>query len=149
MAAASTRRRSPMPCSTTETSSSPPAPTRSSGRSSSCSPRARPLPPKRLALDRLEAQLAEVAGTELELERPAKAEHGDYATNVAMRLAGSRRQAPRAIAEELAAAALALPEVERTEVAGPGFLNLWLTPSWFGDALGEILEQGPAYGGGG
>src|SRR4051794_28991981 len=66
-----------------------------------------------------------------------------------MRLAPSRRQAPREIAEELAAAALELPDVERAEVAGPGFLNLWLTPSWFGEALAEILEQGPAYGGGG
>src|SRR3954447_2098900 len=129
-------------------SSSRPAPTRSSGRSSSCSPRARPLPPRPLALDRLEAQLAEVAGAELELERPSKAEHGDYATNVAMRLAGSRRASPRDIAQELVGAATGLDWVERAEVAGPGFLNLWLRESFFAEALGELVDAGRDYGAG-
>jgi arginyl-tRNA synthetase len=100
-------------------------------------------------LGRLERDLGRLAGVELELERPSKAEHGDYATNVAMRLAPTRRRPPRELAEELAAAVVGLPEVERAEVAGPGFLNLWLTPSWFGGALAGILEAGPAYGGGG
>jgi arginyl-tRNA synthetase len=106
------------------------------------------LPPKSLALDRLEAQLADVAGAELELERPGKAEHGDYATNVAMRLAGSRRAAPRAIAEELVPAATRLEWVERAEVAGPGFLNLWLRPSFFAEALAELVDAGRDYGAG-
>ena len=38
--------------------------------------------------------------------------------------------------------------VERTEVAGPGFVNLWLTPAWFGEALEEILEAAADYGAG-
>ncbi len=84
----------------------------------------------------------------MELERPAEVAHGDYATNVALRLAGSRRQPPRAIAEELAARALELPEIERAEVAGPGFVNLWVGPAWYGDALADVLVAGDRYGAG-
>jgi arginyl-tRNA synthetase len=100
------------------------------------------------AIETLEAALGEAAGTEVALERPGDAAHGDYATNVAMRLAGLRKQAPRVIAEELVAQASALPQVERAEIAGPGFVNLWLAPAWYGDALAEILAAGPSYGGG-
>jgi arginyl-tRNA synthetase len=100
------------------------------------------------AIETLEAALGEAAGTEVALERPGDAAHGDYATNVAMRLAGLRKQAPRVIAEELVAQASALPQVERAEIAGPGFVNLWLAPAWYGDALAEILAAGRSYGGG-
>jgi len=100
------------------------------------------------AIARLESALGEAAGAEIALERPGDETHGDYATNAAMRLAGARKQPPRAIAEELVEHAGRLPDVERAEIAGPGFVNLWLTPSWFGDALAEILAAGDAYGGG-
>jgi arginyl-tRNA synthetase len=100
------------------------------------------------ALETLEAALGRAAGTAVTLERPSDAAHGDYATNVAMRLAGARRQAPRAIAEELVEQALAIPAVERAEIAGPGFVNLWLADGWYRDALGEILAAGESYGGG-
>jgi arginyl-tRNA synthetase len=100
------------------------------------------------ALQTLEAALGEAAGTAVSLERPGDAAHGDYATNVAMRLAGARRQAPRAIAEELAAQAQAIPAVERAEIAGPGFVNLWLAPAWYRDALAEMLAGGRDYGAG-
>jgi arginyl-tRNA synthetase len=100
------------------------------------------------AIQRLEDALGQAAGTDVALERPGDAAHGDYATNVAMRLAGVRKQAPRAIAEELVEQASALPQVERAEIAGPGFVNLWLTPAWYADALAEILAAGDAYGGG-
>jgi arginyl-tRNA synthetase len=97
----------------------------------------------------LAAALAVAAGSELELERPGEAEHGDYATNVALQLAGARRRAPREIAAEIAEAATGLDAVERAEVAGPGFVNLFLRDEWFAVALGEILAAGDAYGGGG
>ena len=97
----------------------------------------------------LAAALALSAGAELELERPGEAEHGDYATNVALRLAGARRRAPREIAEEIAEGAAALNAVERAEVAGPGFVNLFLRDEWFASALAEILGDGDAYGSGG
>ncbi len=92
--------------------------------------------------------LAERVGADVTLERPADVTHGDYATNAALRLAGARRQPPRELAQELAAAAVELPEVERADVAGPGFVNLVLADAWFGDAVGAILEAGDAFGGG-
>ena len=84
---------------------------------------------------------------EVELERPSDSAHGDYSTNVALRLAGQRKRPPRELAEELAEQARALPHVERVEVAGPGFVNLWLTRDWYGEALGEMLGAGPTFGG--
>jgi arginyl-tRNA synthetase len=96
----------------------------------------------------LAAALAVSAGGELELERPGEPEHGDYATNVALQLAGTRRRPPREIAAEIAEAAAALDAVERAEVAGPGFVNLFLGDEWFASALAEILAGGEAYGGG-
>jgi len=92
----------------------------------------------------LEAELAAAAGAELELERPAEAEHGDYATNVALRLAGARRRPPRELAEEIAAAAAKLDVVERAEVAGPGFVNVFLRDAWFVSALEAMLAANPA-----
>ncbi len=100
------------------------------------------------ALTRLGTALADAAGTDVDLERPNDAAHGDYATNVAMKLAGARRRSPREIAAELVARALELPEVERAEVAGPGFVNLWVGPTWYGEALAELLATGDRYGAG-
>jgi arginyl-tRNA synthetase len=100
------------------------------------------------AIERLQAALGKAAGTEVALERPGDAAHGDYATNVAMQLAGTRKQPPRAIAEQLVTLAAALPDVDRAEIAGPGFVNLWLSPAWYRDALAEILAAGRDYGGG-
>jgi arginyl-tRNA synthetase len=98
------------------------------------------------ALGRLERELSDLVGAPVELERPSKDEHGDYATNVALRTAAARP--PRDVAEELAGRVTAIGSVERAEVAGPGFVNLWLRPAWYGEALAEILEAGPAYGAG-
>jgi arginyl-tRNA synthetase len=96
----------------------------------------------------LAAALAAAAGAELELERPTEPEHGDYATNVALRLAGARRQSPREIAAEIAQAAAGLEVIERAEVAGPGFVNLFLRDAWFASALAEILREGDTFGSG-
>ncbi len=96
----------------------------------------------------LAGALAAAAGTPVVLERPAEAAHGDYATNVALRLAGVRQQAPREVAAELAAEVVTLPGVDRTEVAGPGFLNLFLADDWFRDALAEMLAAGHRFGSG-
>ena len=104
------------------------------------------MPPR--ALDRLADGLGQAAGAPVALERPANPEHGDYATNVALRIAPGRGRPPRELAEELAAKATELPGVERAEVAGPGFLNLFLEPAWFGEALAEALEAGEEYGSG-
>ncbi len=100
------------------------------------------------AIERLEAALGEAAGAEIVLERPGDPTHGDYATNAAMRLAGMRKQPPRAIAEQIVELAASLPDVDRAEIAGPGFVNLWLTSAWYRDALAEVLAAGEDYGGG-
>jgi arginyl-tRNA synthetase len=96
----------------------------------------------------LAAALAAAAGAELELERPGEPEHGDYATNASLRLAGARRRPPREIAAEIAETAAGLDAVERAEVAGPGFVNLFLRDAWFAAALEEILDAGDRYGSG-
>jgi arginyl-tRNA synthetase len=98
-----------------------------------------------LAVDRLAARLSEVAGARVQLERPNDPTHGDFATNVALQNAAQHGRPPREYAAELAGRAAALDEIERAEVAGPGFLNVWVTSAWLSEALAEI---GPDYGGG-
>jgi arginyl-tRNA synthetase len=79
-------------------------------------------------------------------EVPREESHGDYATNVAMVLAKSVRRPPRQVAELIVKHLPSLPQVERVEVAGPGFLNIFLTPAWCAAALREILAAGSSYG---
>ena len=93
-------------------------------------------------------RLAESLGPGVELERPSDPGHGDYATNAALKLAGARRRPPRELAAELAEQATKLPHVERAEIAGPGFVNLFLEDAWFAETLGEILGAGESFGGG-
>jgi arginyl-tRNA synthetase len=100
------------------------------------------------AVARLADELSQLAGAEVVLERPAQPEHGDYATNVALRLAGVHKRPPRELAQELADKAAALDAVERAEVAGPGFVNLWLSRAWYGETLAELLAAGRDYGAG-
>jgi arginyl-tRNA synthetase len=100
-----------------------------------------------LAADPVRALAARV-GNGVTLERPSDPGHGDYATNAALRLAGARRQAPRELAAELVTAAESLPEVERAEIAGPGFVNLFLGDAWFAGALRAIFDAGETYGSG-
>ncbi|MGN6189365.1 MAG: arginine--tRNA ligase [Conexibacter sp.] len=85
------------------------------------------------------------------VERPRREGFGDYSTNAAMLLAGSIGAPPREIAERLGeelrrrlGAGLA-----RYEIAGPGFLNLFLADAWYAQALAHVLAAGDAYGSGG
>jgi arginyl-tRNA synthetase len=98
-----------------------------------------------LAVDRLTARLSDAAGASVQLERPNDPTHGDFATNVALQNAAQHGLQPREYATELAGRTAALDEIERAEVAGPGFLNLWVTTAWLAEALAEV---GPDYGGG-
>ncbi len=100
------------------------------------------------AVTRLEEALAGIAGAPVALERPADPSHGDYATNVALRLAGGRRQPPLEIAAQIATEAVELGLVERAEAAAPGFVNLHVSDAWIAEALGEILEAGSSFGAG-
>jgi arginyl-tRNA synthetase len=84
------------------------------------------------------------------LERPPRAEFGDYSTNVALLLAPALKSPPREIAEAVGESLSAgLGDVlERVEVAGPGFLNVFLADSWFRRALTQVLQQGERFGAG-
>ena len=98
-------------------------------------------------VSRLAEALAEIAGAPVELERPGDPEHGDYATNVALRIAPSRGQMPRDLASELAAEAVSRGLVESAEAAGPGFLNLRVSDAWIAEAVSEIVSAGASYAG--
>lgn len=94
----------------------------------------------RSALDSVGVQPPET----IELERPARREHGDWSTNVALALAKAVGTNPRELATRLVAALEADPprHVERVEVAGPGFVNFHLAPSWLHEVLTEVVTQG-------
>jgi arginyl-tRNA synthetase len=103
--------------------------------------------------DALRAELARAAsrlgadGVEFVLERPRDAGHGDLATNLAMVLARRERANPRKTAERVLAELRLPPDVvERTEIAGPGFINFWLSEDQLAAAHRRIIEEGPAYG---
>ena len=75
-------------------------------------------------------------------------EHGDWQTNVALVLAKRVGEKPRELAERIAArlTIVPAPHVERVEVAGPGFLNFFLAPSWLHEVLRDVVAAGDAYG---
>jgi arginyl-tRNA synthetase len=80
------------------------------------------------------------------VEPPRDAAHGDMATNAAMFLAKPSKCKPRDIAEKLAALLSADPRLASVEVAGPGFLNLRLSPNLWADVLRAILTDQDGYG---
>ena len=84
----------------------------------------------------------------IELTQPANPEHGDLATPIAMGLAKVARRAPLEIAEDVVAALAGVSDVERAEVAGPGYVNITLTPGWFAGAVASILAAGDRFGAG-
>ena len=80
------------------------------------------------------------------VERPRSKERGDYATNVALQLAKAARRPPREVAEILAVRLRSTPGIKGVEVAGPGFLNVWLDASAQGDLARRIVAAGGGYG---
>ena len=84
----------------------------------------------------------------VELDPPTRAGHGDFTTNVAMQLAKSVGASPREIAAKVMTAleADAPPHLERVEIAGPGFLNLFLAPTWLHEVLQNVIAQAERYG---
>jgi len=89
------------------------------------------------------------ADFDIELEKPAREEHGDLATNTAMRLASVLKNNPRAIAEELSERlrdTVDPARVRAVEVAGPGFINFRFASNHLFDSLADVLDAGEAYG---
>src|SRR3954452_4323415 len=84
------------------------------------------------------------------LERPPNRELGDYSTNAAMLLAPARGQAPREIAELLSEelGTRLGGSADRIEVAGPGFVNVFLADRWHRESVAALLEAGAECGAG-
>ncbi|MEW6242869.1 MAG: arginine--tRNA ligase [Bacillota bacterium] len=94
-----------------------------------------------------EAGLLPAFEGEIYLEVPREKEHGDFASNVAMTSARQLKMPPRRIAETVVAHVdTAGSVVERLEVAGPGFINVFLNESWLYRAIRRALEEGERYG---
>ncbi len=103
----------------------------------------------RKLLEELAAEGAIPAGLDssrLTVEPPREASHGDLSTNAAMILAKPAKMAPRALAELLVAKLKGRAEVASVEIAGPGFVNLRLTPDVWRDRIRDVLTAGTAYG---
>jgi arginyl-tRNA synthetase len=88
--------------------------------------------------------------SEPKLDRPPRADFGDYSTNAAMLLAPTLGEPPRAIAERLGEALgdRLGKSVEKVEIAGPGFLNLFMADGWYLDSLAGMREAGERFGAG-
>ncbi|HVS26881.1 MAG TPA: arginine--tRNA ligase [Burkholderiales bacterium] len=82
----------------------------------------------------------------IQLDRPKQESHGDYACNLALLLAKPLRRGPRDIAAALLAALPSSPHVEKAEIAGAGFINLFLKPAAKQRVIPHILNNGEAYG---
>ncbi len=86
---------------------------------------------------------------DIEIERPSNPDHGDLASNLAMKLARPLKRSPMDIAEALAASLRALPSagaLSHVDVARPGFINMRLSEAWLEDVLDEARAAGAAFG---
>ncbi|HEV7490479.1 MAG TPA: arginine--tRNA ligase, partial [Rhodanobacteraceae bacterium] len=100
------------------------------------------------ALGKLKADAALPAGEPpaFVVERTKSREHGDFATNVALLLAKAAGRKPRELAQAIVAALTARDGVEKVEIAGPGFINFFLSPSAYRTEVSAALERGHEYG---
>ena len=83
---------------------------------------------------------------EIVLDKPKKEEFGDFSTNIAMLLAPVEKKAPRDIAKAIADRISATADIEKCEVAGPGFINIFLKKSFWLGILEDIIKSGAGYG---
>jgi arginyl-tRNA synthetase len=100
------------------------------------------------ALDALPEELvprgARAVGIEVEYTRDAQ--HGDFASNLAMRLSRATRQNPRLLAQALIAALPANESIAKVEMAGAGFINFFLKDDAYHQEIGKVLKGGASYG---
>ena len=90
--------------------------------------------------------LPPVALPDITLEHPQNPEHGDYASSLPLKLARAARMNPLAIARTLASILSLTPQIEKIEVAPPGFINFHLKSDWLIQEVEAILKAGEAYG---
>jgi arginyl-tRNA synthetase len=89
---------------------------------------------------------AAIEAPDVQIERTRDPSHGDLASNLALAAAKRLGMAPRALAEALCAALPDNDAVARTEIAGPGFINFFLSRDSQAGVIRQVLEQGPRYG---
>jgi arginyl-tRNA synthetase len=94
----------------------------------------------------LPLEIGQVGEADITIERPKNREHGDYATNVAMRLAKPAGRPPREVAEAIAAHLRLQPGIDSVDIAGPGFLNVRLSEAAQGELARTIVNAGERYG---
>ena len=92
------------------------------------------------------ALLADLALPTIGVERTRTREHGDFATNVSMLLAKSAKSNPRALAQLIVDALPANDDVAKVEIAGPGFINIFLTDAAWQREVATVLQRGAQYG---
>ncbi len=80
------------------------------------------------------------------VERPQRPDHGDYASNIALRLARAVGLPPHEVAKIIASHLPSSPMISSVEVASPGFLNFRLSPSWLASQIDEVLKAGERFG---
>lgn len=97
-------------------------------------------------LERRDSSVASVSLTDVALERPKNRDHGDWASNIAMKLAKPLGANPREFATALAVGILQVEGVAAVDVAGPGFINITLDAAAAGALAKSIVEQGEAFG---
>lgn len=99
------------------------------------------------ALDDLRAKGALVVDAPVvQIDNTKDKQHGDFACNIAMVLAKQAKMKPRDIAERVIHALPASSKIAKVEIAGPGFINFFLTPDAFYSVIPEILSAGEKYG---
>lgn len=91
-------------------------------------------------------ELAVEVPEQIVVERPKNRDHGDWATNVAMQLAGRHGLSPRELASKLAEQLRATPGIDSVEVAGPGFINLFVSDAAAAELVRQIVAAGADYG---
>jgi arginyl-tRNA synthetase len=93
-----------------------------------------------------DAQPITISVVDVQLERPRNRDHGDWTTNIAMKLAKALGTNPRAFAAELTPEIEAIDGVAKVDVAGPGFINITLETAAAGEIVRTILNAGDQYG---
>jgi arginyl-tRNA synthetase len=89
---------------------------------------------------------ASLKGSGVEVERTRDAQHGDFASNIAMQLAKATRQNPRKLAQALLAGVPPHEAIAKVEIAGAGFLNFFVKEGAYRAEIGRVLDEGAGYG---
>ncbi|WP_257996499.1 arginine--tRNA ligase, partial [Microbacterium sp. UMB0228] len=99
-----------------------------------------------IAEERRPGEPFDLSAADIVLERPRNRDHGDWASNIAMRLAKTFGTNPRELAQQIADGLADVDGIASVEVAGPGFLNIRLDAAAAGALAKVIVDAGPAYG---